>query len=182
MKTIHGIVALALAVACVSGVTTAENKFVGVKRCMACHKIEKMGGLAYAVWEKSPHAMAFATLKSKAAEEIAKKRGLTKPASESPECLKCHVSGGGTAKNVDVSYKMEEGVTCEACHGAASGFIGLHNKKDDESKAKAKAAGLVVGDDVKKVCETCHNSGSPSFKGFKFAEAWAKIEHGGPKK
>ena len=177
MKTFRRILIPMVVLAFAVGSSYADNKYVGVAKCKACHSVEKMGGLAYKVWEKSAHAKAFETLKTKAAEEFAKKKGLTKPASESPECLKCHVAGGGTAPEV----KKEEGVTCEACHGAASGYLSLHNKKTPEDKEKAKAAGLVI-DKEGKVCLKCHNSESPTFKGFSFAEMWKKIEHAGPKK
>jgi hypothetical protein len=155
----------------------AENKYVGAKFCGACHKSGK-GGNAYAVWEKSGHAKAFETLKTAAADEIAKKKGLKTAAAESPECLKCHVTGGGSAKNVEAGFKKEEGVTCEACHGAASGYKMLHNKGDI---AKAKEAGLML-DKSPKLCEKCHNAESPTHKDFKFDEMWAKIEHKLPPK
>jgi cytochrome c peroxidase len=155
----------------------AENKYVGVAKCKACHSVEKLGGLAYKVWEKTDHAKAYQTLLGDAAKKVAKDKGLKTAPSESPECLKCHVTGGGAAKNVDAGFKKEDGVTCEACHGAASGYLTLHNKKNDASKAKAKAAGLLFIDKEGKACETCHNAESPSFKGFKFAELWPKIEH-----
>ena len=158
----------------------AQNKYTGAKFCGACHKQEKNGAV-YIVWEKSAHAKAFETLKSKEAEEFAKKKGLTKPASESPECLKCHVTGGGAATNVEATFKKEEGVTCEACHGAASGYKMIHSKPD--SKEKAKAAGLMVPSKTDaKPCEKCHNAESPTFKGFKIDEMWAKIAHGLPVK
>jgi len=175
MNTLQRLLVLALVLFVGTGVVFAGNTYVGVKKCMACHKVPSLGGLAYSVWEKTPHAKAFEVLKTKAADDIAKGKGLTKPAAESPECLKCHVTGQGTAVK-------EEGVTCEACHGAASGYLMLHNKKTPEDKAKAVAAGLMIGDDAKKACEGCHNSGSPTFKGFKFAEMWPKIEHTGPAK
>ena len=158
----------------------AQNKYSGVKMCGACHKAEKTGAV-YVVWEKSAHAKAFQTLKSKEADEIAKKKGLKTAAAESPECLKCHVTGGGAAANVEAGFKKEEGVTCEACHGAASGYKMIHNKP--ENKEKAKAAGLVMAAKTDaKACEKCHNSESPTFKGFKMAEMWGKIAHSLPKK
>ncbi len=173
------ILVLAVAVA-VSG--AAENKYIGAKKCMMCHKSEKMGGLAYTVWEKSAHANAYKTLLGDAAKKFAKEKGLKVAANEAPECLKCHVTGGGAAKNVDAGFKKEEGVTCEACHGAASGYLTLHNKKTEADKAKAKAAGLVMPEKNDKACKTCHNAESPTFKGFKFEEMWAKIEHKLPAK
>lgn len=155
-----------------------QNKYTGVKMCGACHKAGK-GGTAYAVWEKSAHAHAYETLMGDAAKKIAKEKGLKTAPAEAEECLKCHVTGGGMAKNVEASFKKEEGVTCEACHGAASAYRMLHSKGD---LAKSKAAGLMVGDKTGKECETCHNAGSPTFKGFKFADMWARIEHKLPEK
>lgn len=168
---------LVLVVFVAAGMAAAENKFVGAAKCKACHSIEKMGGLSYKVWEKTPHAKAFETLKTKEADEIAKKKGLKTAAAESPECLKCHVTGGGKAAEV----KKEEGVTCEGCHGAASAYLPIHNKP--ENKEKAVAAGLMLPKkDDPKPCETCHNQESPTYKPFKMAEAWAKIEHKGKAK
>jgi nitrate/TMAO reductase-like tetraheme cytochrome c subunit len=167
------VVVLVLVVFVAAGMAVAQNKFVGAAKCKACHSVEKMGGLSFKVWEKTPHAKAFATLKTKEADEIAKKKGLKTAAAESPECLKCHV----TAADV----KKEDGVTCEACHGAASAFLPIHNKP--ENKEKAIAAGLMLPKkDDAKLCEKCHNEESPTFKGFKLAEAWAKIEHKGKAK
>jgi len=177
LRIMSGILMFALLLA-FTGI--AQNKYVGAKFCGACHKAKEKGE-AYAIWEKSKHAKAFETLKSKEADDIAKKKGLTKPASESPECLKCHVTGGGAATNVEAGFKKEEGVTCEACHGAASGYKMIHNKAD--GKEKAKAAGLKLNDKTDaKPCQKCHNDESPTKKEFKMAEMWAKIEHKLPPK
>ncbi len=156
----------------------AQNKYTGTKLCATCHKSGK-GGTAFVVWEKSGHAKAFEALKSDAAKKIAKEKGLSKPPHESPECLKCHVTGGGSAKNVEATFKMEDGVGCEACHGAASAYKMLHSKGD---VAKSKEAGLMEGDKTGKECMVCHNEGSPTFKGFDFKVMWAKIEHTLPPK
>lgn len=149
---------------------TAENKFVGANTCV-CHSMDKLGK-QMDIWKKSGHAKAFDVLKSDKANEIAKKKGLAKPAAESPECLKCHVTGYGKA--TEASFKPEMGVQCESCHGAASAFKGIHNKP--ENKAKAIAAGLVVSPD-EKTCKQCHNSESPTAKEFNFKERVAAIAH-----
>jgi hypothetical protein len=166
------ILVLAAAVLLAAGISNAQNKYVGAKKCSMCH--DKMAkGNAYEVWSKSSHAKAFETLKSKEAEEVAKKKGLKKSAAESPECLKCHVPGGGTGAGV----VNTEGITCEGCHGPASAYVSVHNQKGDEAKAKAKAAGLVLSADNGKLCEKCHNSESPTFKGFDFKAMWTKVQH-----
>jgi nitrate reductase cytochrome c-type subunit len=156
----------------------AENKYVGSKFCAACHKSGK-GGTSYAVWEKTAHANAFKMLQGEEAKKIGKEKGLKSAPHEAPECLKCHVTGGGSAKNVEASFKKEEGIGCEACHGAASGFKMIHAKGD---KAKNKEAGMVIPAKDEKLCITCHNEESPTFKGFKFEESWAKIAHSKPAK
>ena len=68
---------------------------------------------------------------------------------------------------------------CELCHGAGSAF-----KSVMKDKEKAIAAGLTDFKDnaaIEKVCKTCHNEKSPSYKPFKFKEMWAKIKHPIPK-
>jgi hypothetical protein len=164
------VLVLAAAVLFTAGISSAQNKYVGVKKCTMCH--DKMAkGNAAEVWQKSTHAKAFETLKSKESDEIAKKKGLKKSAAESPECLKCHVSGGGSAPGAVAT----EGISCEGCHGPASAYLNVHNKKGNE--AKAKEAGLIVSADGGKMCEKCHNAESPTFKGFDFKKMWPKVEH-----
>ena len=175
MKQFIAACAVLCAMALLSSLAMAQNKYIGTKMCGACHKQAKTGE-AYTIWSKSPHASAFKTLQSDEANKIAKEKGLKVPAAEAPECLECHVTGGGKAKNVDKTFNMEEGVTCEACHGPASGYKTLHSKP--ENKEKAIAAGLKQGDaSDPKPCKECHNEKSPTFKGFKMDEYWKKIAH-----
>jgi len=58
----------------------------------------------------------------------------------------------------------------------------VHSKKTEADKAKAKAAGLVNPEKGEKFCKTCHNEESPTYKGFKYEEMWAKVQHAGPAK
>jgi hypothetical protein len=145
----------------------AQNKYVGVKMCKACHQSEKQGK-QFDIWQKSAHAKAFETLKSAAAEKI--KKG----AAEAKECLECHA--------ITADAKLTpDGVQCETCHGAGSAYKSNAIMKD---KAKAIAAGMVEFKDkaaIEKSCVGCHNKKSPTFKEFKFDEMWAKIKHAVPK-
>jgi hypothetical protein len=180
MISIRSSIALAVALAFGSTLALAQAKYTGVKMCGACHKQEKTGA-TYTKWEKSAHAGAYKTLLTEKSNAIAKEKGLKKPAAESPECLECHVTGGGAAANVEKTFAKEEGVTCEACHGAASGYKMLHSKP--ENKAKAVEAGLIAGSkEDEAACKKCHNEKSPTYKPFVMKDAWAKIEHGLPAK
>jgi hypothetical protein len=176
MRHISMIVVLAVMVGVAAGTVAAqENKYSGTKICATCHKQEKVGA-ASLIWEKSAHAKAYQTLLSEEAKKIARAKGLKTPPHESEACLKCHVTGGGTAKNVEKSFDMKEGVTCEACHGAASAYKIVHSR----DAAKGKAAGLIKGDSTGKQCLTCHNEESPTYKPFDFKKEWAKIAHPDP--
>ena len=157
----------------------AQHKYVGVSMCAMCHKTEK-AGKQFDIWKGSKHSQAFVTLTTDKANEIAKAKGLTKPAAESPECLKCHVAGYGLdAALFDKKFDAKDGVQCEVCHGPGSDYKSVTVMKDKE---KAIAAGLNISKDDPKLCEKCHNSESPSFKEFNYKEMWNKIKHPVPPK
>ncbi len=91
---------------------TGGHQFVGVAKCKTCHKKPEQGE-QFKKWQASKHAEAFETLKSEESAKIAKEKGLTTPAYEAPECLKCHV----TAYDADASmlgpkFVKEDGVQC----------------------------------------------------------------------
>lgn len=159
----------------------AVNKYVGVKVCAACHKGEKKGNV-FEIWQKSEHANAYKILLTEESAKIAKEKGLKKPAHESPECLVCHVPTYNLDKALFTpTFDPKDGVQCETCHGAGSNYRSMQVMKD---RAKAIAAGLIfraTEKEIEQFCVTCHNEKSPTFKGFKFQEDWAKIKHTVPK-
>lgn len=158
------------------------NKFVGVKSCVMCHKTEKQGE-QQKIWEASKHANAYKTLQTAKADEIAKTAGLSKKAAESEECLVCHATGYNVdAKLLDKKFNVEDGVQCETCHGAGSEYKSMKTMKDHAAAVAAGLKDFKSEDDIKAFCVTCHNEKSPTYKGFDFAEKWAKIKHTVPGK
>ena len=159
-----------------AGAQAAAHAYVGVKGCGICHKSEKSGN-QLGIWQKSKHAEAYTTLTTPAANDIAKAKGITTPAAQSPACLKCHAIAG------DAKADVKDGVQCESCHGPGADYKSLTVMKD---QAKSVAAGLRLYKDkaaMEKQCRTCHNEMSPTtFKAFNFDERWAKIQHPVPKK
>ncbi|MCX6122192.1 MAG: multiheme c-type cytochrome [Ignavibacteriales bacterium] len=154
-------------------ILNAQNKYVGAKMCKMCHQSDKQGK-QFDIWQKSKHAEAYKTLSNAKSAEIAKAKGLKKAANESPECLECHAITADAKLTAD-------GVQCELCHGAGSAYKTMPIMKD---QAKAIAAGLTDFKDkgaIEKKCKTCHNEKSPTHKGFKLEEMWAKIKHPIPK-
>jgi len=159
----------------------AQNKYVGVKMCSMCHKTEKQGK-QFDIWQKSKHAEAYKTLLSAKANEVAKAKGLSKPAAESPECLECHVSAANMdPKMVDKSFDFKDGVQCETCHAPGSKYKDLNTMKNKEKAVAAGMRGFKDNAAIEAFCKTCHNEKSPSYKEFKFDEYWAKIKHPVPK-
>lgn len=179
MKRIMWIVVAALLI---TGASQAQNKpfkYVGSKACMPCHLAAKSGA-AYKIWQESKHAKAFATLATPAALEIAKKKGIADP-QKADACLKCHLTAHGVAASMLApTFKADEGVGCESCHGPGSEYKDMATMKAiDAGTMKGESVGLVAPEE--KVCVKCHNAESPNYKSFKFAEYAAKIAHPTPK-
>jgi len=152
-------------------------KYVGVKTCGMCHKKESVGQ-QLKIWQESKHAQAYKTLQTQEADKIAKDKGFKTKAAETPECLKCHVSGYNVDPSLlDNKFKIEDGVQCETCHGPGSEY---KSKKVMEDKKLAVEKGLMVYDNIETLCVKCHNEESPAFNGFNFEERWAKIKHSIP--
>lgn len=139
--------------------------YIGSDKCKMCHKGEKKGNV-WEIWLESAHAKAMASLNAEKGED------------KDPKCLKCHSTGFGTggfgAEAMAELAGAEQlgGVGCESCHGPGSEYKSMTVMKDRDAAVKA---GLVIPTEA--TCKTCHNEESPTFKGFNFAEAWAKIVH-----
>lgn len=171
-----------VAVTAFTSMENAEQKYLGSASCKACHNTDKQGK-QFAKWAESAHANAFKTLQKPEADAIAQKAGHKTKAAETAECIACHVTGKDEkAPQYDAKFTNDEGVGCESCHGAGSGYKTLHMKP--ENKDKAVAAGMLIpkveGGAAEKQCKQCHNSKSPTFKSFKFDEMWKKIAHPRP--
>jgi hypothetical protein len=137
--------------------------YVGAAKCRLCHATERVGG-QYHIWAESKHAKAFETLGSDKTRAMAKKRGIADP-QKAPECLACHVTGQGEpAERFSSSYSAAEGVSCEGCHGAGSGYSKISTMQGiRQGTLKAQDFGLILPD--KAVCARCHNQ-KPDSGGF----------------
>lgn len=175
MNRVIGIFLVAALVLSVS-VIAADNPFAGLKKCQMCHKGENKGSI-YETWEASPHARAFTVLGEDAATELYAKLGKEGNPQEDADCLKCHVTGYGQKAELIENIVVEEGITCESCHGAGGAYWKKTVMADHE---KAVAAGL--NPEPKDACVNCHNENSPTYKEFKFEERWEKVKHSLPDK
>ena len=139
-----------LAADAVPGVRTVAS-YAGTDQCLACHP-----GAA-AVWKKSAHARAFATVTERKADA-------------DPKCIGCHTVGFGSFSG----YRREFGaarlvdVGCESCHGPGS----LHvRQREGDSTVNFTFRPLGAGD-----CIRCH-FGEYS-RPFLWDQMWPVIKHG----
>ncbi len=144
-------------------VQQAKSKYlyVGSERCATkCHNNEKMG-FQYNIFLASTHAKAYEDLASKKADRYARIAHVKENPQESTICLKCHITGAGLDSSFfAVTYKKEDGVTCEACHRKA------HNPKDYLPKETD--------------CMECHNSSVHKTRKFHFNDRFKTIAHSRP--
>ncbi len=166
-----------------AGGPAGEHKYGGVKKCRSCHKKEPIGN-QIGSWEKTTHATAFQTLSSEQAKEWATEAGVADPTTDEA-CVKCHVTAYGVpAERLGMKFKIEDGVQCEACHGAGTKY---RKKKIMIDRDLAVENGLVL--QSAEVCTTCHNDESPAWDpgkytladgtttGFDYDKAVAEIAH-----
>ncbi len=157
-------IGIALALASTSAPQTAVaggHKFVGASTCggSSCHGSAEKTGNEMKKWsEKDPHSSSFDQLGEEKGMKIAKALGIESP-DEDAKCLGCHATGADAAKEMrEKTALFEDGVTCEACHGAGGTF---KDEKHNKDKAWAIANGMIDlsnKDTRKATCDKCHGS------------------------
>ena len=80
----------------------------------------------YLVWkDKDKHSKAYAVLLNDRSKQIAANLKLPDKAENSALCLDCHADNVPKAMQ-GPQFQMSDGVGCEACHGGATGWLGIH--------------------------------------------------------
>jgi hypothetical protein len=160
MKHKSFITLLGMLIITISLVNAQNAKYIGAAKCKMCHnKAEK--GEQYNKWANTPHAKTMARLKGAEAKD--------------PKCLKCHSTAASVDQALVATITVDEGVSCETCHGPGSLYKVATVMKDQKLSI---AKGLIIPDE--KLCKKCHNEESPHYKGFNYKEYLAKVMHDDP--
>jgi hypothetical protein len=162
-----------------------DAKYIGVDKCKNCHKVEENGN-QYGHWEKSGHAKAFETLASDEAKRIAKEKGIEDP-QKAEACLKCHTTAFGVAESeIKKGFDAKKGVQCEVCHGPGEEHMKTRMKEAAANEGNKERIQIPAGEMITKIeaskCTGCHNSESPTFKGFCVHAYGARQAHHDPRK
>jgi hypothetical protein len=117
--------------------TVAGGKFNGPGGCAAssCHGSvqprtnTRIFQNEYTIWiAQGLHVRAFSVLQNNVSERIGRILNLGPPA-KAPKCLVCHALYVSSEQQAQ-TFELGDGVSCESCHGPASGWLGPHTTKD----------------------------------------------------
>jgi len=149
-------------------------RYVGSNVCMDCHSGADQGQQDV-LWMRSRHAHAYWRLGSDWSLFLARLRphyqDLENPIADD-RCLLCHVTGSQNPDALfETSYRPQEGIGCEACHGQGSEYATVDVMADREAFL---ANGGRIPD--AETCRTCHRVS----ENFDWAESWPKIAHPKP--
>jgi len=109
-------------------------KYIGPGSCAAtsCHgSVKPIAGsrileTEYSTWIlKDKHSRAYQALTGDVGERMARILKLGAKAEEAPKCLVCHALYTKPEQR-GRQFEIAEGVSCENCHGPASGWLGPH--------------------------------------------------------
>jgi YVTN family beta-propeller protein len=160
-----------------------ERVYMGVRVCSRCHH-DGARRDQLTPWIRSKHARAHAVLALPESREIARLSGTPGDPVSNPICLGCHATAADTeAWQRDETFRGEDGVQCELCHGPGSEHVdrasrGVEFVSEDPGLRRP----------TKRLCMVCHApKGSHETvigpRPFDFESAWAAIAHpgrGGP--
>ena len=142
------------------------SKYTGPGGCAAssCHgsvtpkTVTRIFQNEYSIWiAQDKHAKAFSVLSNPVSVRMGKILNIGPP-SQAPKCLACHALAVPAEQRTQ-SFDLNDGVSCESCHGPASEWLGRHTDPHNWPYEKLIGCGLYPNRDLIKRserCLTCH--------------------------
>lgn len=112
----------------------------------------------YSTWVvQDKHAKAYSVLSNQQSKRIARNLGLKEPADKSARCLACHALDVPANRRAR-TFELDDGVSCESCHGPASAWLGPHTSKNWSHEQSVRLGMYDTKDLVKRseLCLSCH--------------------------
>jgi hypothetical protein len=143
-----------------------QTKFLGTASCASsnCHghsapvKGASVRLNEYLTWFKhDSHSRAYNILLNEQSKKIA--YNLNIPAAEKdPTCLSCHATWVADENQRGEKYRLNDGVSCESCHGAAEKWISSHTdpKASYEDHISKGLSDLKDTETKTRLCLSCH--------------------------
>lgn len=140
-----------------------DASMMGAMTCAssACHgspsalKGTSVSRNEFIIWLRSDrHSQAWKSLQSEDGMIIARHLGISKP-EEDQKCLICHAT---TPISPAETFRIQDGVSCESCHGPASLWLKSHTKANTLSKDNRKLGMTALEDPIlrSQTCLRCH--------------------------
>jgi len=146
------------------GAAFGDEPFSGTASCSAsnCHgsAVARPGNILqneYIIWSKHDHhSGAWLTLTEERGQAMGRHLGV-KPETD-PLCLRCHAPSPPPAGDSSGKHRVEDGVGCESCHGAASAWLKSHVEKDATHSRNVEQGmrDLASVSSRATLCVTCH--------------------------
>jgi len=167
----HAVVCLLLASSAL-GQNAPTGKYNGPGGCASssCHgsiqpkQVTRVAQNEYSIWAgRDKHARAYQVLSNPVSLRIGKILNLGRP-EQAPKCLACHALSVPNEQRAE-SFELVDGVSCESCHGPASGWLGPHTTKDWPHEKSVQLGMYDTRDLIKRSerCLTCHLGTSEKF-------------------
>jgi hypothetical protein len=143
------------------------GKFSGPGSCSAsnCHgsvqpkNVVRIAQNEYSIWfAQDKHSRAYVVLSNPTSLRMGKILGLEQPPNKSDKCLNCHALNARPEQRAQTFQTLEDGVSCENCHGPAVGWLGPHTVKNWTHEQSVKLGMYDTRDLVKRTerCLSCH--------------------------
>ncbi len=157
MTTRRALVVLLVGLASLPGQGLAEEAefpvYVGRTTCLECHSQGHTAG-ACTLRSIPEHLESYEALSKVQAESIGALSGIFAPPKQSLVCLDCHATAADVGPRwTRDSFKIEDGVQCEACHDAGSVHADAYRSAAGRSRPITQR-GIRRGD--RESCIPCH--------------------------
>lgn len=112
----------------------------------------------YSTWVvQDKHAKAYTVLSNPQSKRIARNLKLSDPPEKAAKCLACHALDVPASRRAR-TFELDDGVSCENCHGPASAWLGPHTSKNWTHEQSVRLGMYDTKDLVKRseLCLSCH--------------------------